>query len=136
MSHAEVAGLSRDQYPDRDERSSDHGLPQTQKVEAVSHQSVTRPRRAPSVTASVRLLASSLERIEATWNLTVCRLMERRFAMILLGSPCAINCNTSRSRAVSVSSAGGDSVSRGAGVRAEARWSARLRSSATRPAAT
>jgi len=45
------------------------------------------PRRIPRVTASVRVEAPSLSRIELMWNLTVCSEIPRRAAISLLTSP-------------------------------------------------
>jgi hypothetical protein len=46
--------------------------------------------RVARVTASVRLWAPSLLSRALTWNLTVCSLIPRRAAMVLLGMPSAI----------------------------------------------
>src|SRR2546427_1063124 len=56
------------------------------------------PRRIPRVTASVRVEASSLSRIELMWNLTVCSEIPRRAAISLLTSPSANILSTSGSR--------------------------------------
>src|SRR6266853_2854581 len=58
------------------------------------------PRRIPRVTASVRVEAPSLSRIELMWNLTVCSEMPRRAAISLLTSPSANILSTSVSREV------------------------------------
>ena len=63
-------------------------------------QIMIRPRRTPIVTASVRLPALSLAKIEAMWNLTVWFEMRSRTAMALLPSPSAIKLRISISRAV------------------------------------
>jgi hypothetical protein len=54
----------------------------------------------PRVTASVRLEALSLAKMEPTWNFTVCSEMPRRQAMVLLPKPSAIIPRTSTSRGV------------------------------------
>src|SRR6266568_3711859 len=58
------------------------------------------PRRIPRVTASVRVEAPSLSRIELMWNLTVCSEMPRRAGIYLLTSPSANILSTSVSREV------------------------------------
>src|ERR1700720_3171924 len=56
------------------------------------------PRLIPCVTASVRVEAPSLSRIELMWNLTVCSEIPRRAAISLLTSPSANILSTSVSR--------------------------------------
>jgi hypothetical protein len=58
------------------------------------------PRRIPRVTASVRVEAPSLSRIELMWNLTVCSEIPRRAAISLLTAPSANILRTSVSREV------------------------------------
>src|SRR5262245_17394071 len=73
-----------------------HKLP----PEAADH-SITRPRWAARATASVRLSASSLARIAATWNLAVWSEIPSRRAITLLEAPSAMAASTSCSRGVS-----------------------------------
>src|SRR5262249_52007081 len=63
--------------------------------------SITRPRWAARATASVRLSASSLARIAATWNLAVESEIPSRRAITLLEAPSAMAASTSCSRGVS-----------------------------------
>src|SRR5436853_4968551 len=49
--------------------------------------STTNPNRTACTIASLRLWTPSLPRMALTWNLAVCSLMPRRWAMRLLGSP-------------------------------------------------
>lgn len=92
------------------------------------------PCRMPRVTASVRLDALSLVKIEPRWNLTVCSEMPRRQAMALFPKPSASMFSTSISQGVKACcEAAGNS--RGAGDSMGSRDSSVSRWSATNPTA-
>src|SRR5215469_16145482 len=80
--------------------------PQSEVIDRTNHPEGQRiqmgisPRRIPRVTASVRVEAPSLSRIELMWNLTVCSEMPRRVPISLLASPSANILSTSVSREV------------------------------------
>src|SRR5216683_5445007 len=78
-------------------RAQARGLPE---LTPLPRQIATSPRRMPIVTASVRLPAPSLDRIEATWNFAVWVEMPSLEAMALLPSPSASMPSTSTSRPV------------------------------------
>ena len=81
------------------------------------------PRRAASAAAALRECRPSLPSRFVTWRCTVCSLSTSRSAICRFVSPSAISASTSRSRALSGSSASGRRGSRGRGERPQSRRS-------------